>query len=120
MYSIRSCRHYEDAGVKCIGMSQEIAINNGQILPGSFPVYPSQSVGSMLGGQIIMITGPTFTLDDDIVCVFGQNETQGAYLSQDKCFCVVPMAANDGIVDLNVRIKRGRIVLTGKTKFRYG
>ena len=22
MYSIRSCRHYEDAGVKCIGMSQ--------------------------------------------------------------------------------------------------
>ena len=67
-----------------------------------------------------MITGPIFTLDDDIVCVFGQNETQGVYLSQDKCFCVVPMAANDGIVDLNVRIKRGRIVLTGKTKFRYG
>ena len=83
-------------------------------------MYPSQSVGSMLGGQIIMITGPIFTLDDDIVCVFGQNETQGVYLSQDKCFCVVPMAANDGIVDLNVRIKRGKIVLTGKTKFRYG
>ena len=83
-------------------------------------MYPSQSVGSILGGQIIMITGPIFTLDDDIVCVFGKNETQGVYLSQDKCFCVVPMAANDGIVDLNVRIKRGKIVLTGKTKFRYG
>ena len=67
-----------------------------------------------------MITGPNFTLDDDIVCVFGQNETPGAYLSKDKCFCVLPMAASDGIVDLNVRIKRGRIAQTGKTKFRYG
>ena len=67
-----------------------------------------------------MITGPTFTLDGDIVCVFGQNETPGAYLSHDKCFCVVPMAASDGIVDLNVRIKHGKTVHTGKTKFRYG
>lgn len=89
------------------------------IIIGSFPVYSSHSVGNMLGGEIVIITGPTFEEDDDILCIFGQIETEGVYLSGDKCLCVVPTADEDNIVNLAIKITRGSAVLTGGTKFRY-
>ena len=88
-------------------------------LIGSFPVYSSRSVGNMLGGETVIITGPVFQEDDDILCIFGQIETEGVYLSKDKCLCVVPSANKDGIVDLAIKITRGTAVLMGGTKFRY-
>ena len=88
-------------------------------LIGSFPVYSSRSVGNMLGGETIIITGPVFHKDDDILCIFGQIETEGVYLSKDKCLCVVPSANKDAIVDLAIKITRGTAVLMGGTKFRY-
>ena len=87
---------------------------------GSFPVHLSRSVGSVLGGEIVIITGPVFMADDEINCTFGQIEISGAYLSEEQCFCVVPLAANDGIVDFTIKIKRETAVRTGKSKFRYG
>ena len=88
-------------------------------LLGSFPVYSSRSVGSMLGGETIIITGPVFEADDDILCIFGQIETEGVYLTDDKCLCVVPSTNKDAIVDLVIKITRGTAVLMGGTKFRY-
>lgn len=82
-------------------------------------MYSSRSVGNMLGGEIVVITGPSFKPDDSILCTFGQIETLGGYLSWTKCICVVPPAANDGIVNLNIKITRGTAILTGGTKFRY-
>ena len=73
----------------------------------------------MLGGETIIITGPTFKEDDDILCIFGQNETECVFLSEDKCLCVVPASNEDTILDLVVKIIRGSAVLTGGTKFRY-
>lgn len=73
----------------------------------------------MLGGETIVITGPIFKEDDDILCIFGQNETECVYLSQDKCLCVVPASDEDSILDLVIKITRGSAVLTGGTKFRY-
>ena len=87
---------------------------------GSFPVHLSRSVGSVLGGEIVIITGPVFMTDDQINCTFGEIEIPGAYLSEEQCFCVTPLAANDGIVDFTVKIKRGTTVQSGKAKFRYG
>ena len=73
----------------------------------------------MLGGEIVIITGPTFEEADDILCIFGQIETEGAYLSGDKCLCVVPAAKEDNVVDLAIKITRGSAVIKGGTKFRY-
>ena len=89
------------------------------IIIGSFPVYSSRSVGNMLGGETVIITGPTFEEDDDILCVFGQIETECGYLSEEKCLCVIPTADEDNVVDLAIKITRGSAVLTGGTKFRY-
>ena len=58
--------------------------------------------------------------DDKINCTFGEIEIPGAYLSEEQYFCVTPSAANDGIVDFTVKIKRGKTVQSGKAKFRYG
>ena len=88
---------------------------------GTFPVYTSRSVGSMLGGEIITITGPVFEPDDNITCTFGDIETIGGFLTKDKCLCVTPPVENDGIVQLNLKITRkGTATLNGGTKFRFG
>lgn len=87
---------------------------------GSFPVYSSQSVGSILGGEILTINGPTFNQNDNITCIFGKIETEGVYLTEQQCLCVVPQAENDGLVNLNIKIRRGAAILIGRTKFRYG
>ena len=84
-------------------------------------MYTSQSVGSMLGGEVIEITGPAFKPDDNILCTFGDTETVGIFLSEDKCLCVTPQVTNDGIVQLNIKITRaGSATLNGGTKFRFG
>ena len=84
-------------------------------------MYTSQSVGSMLGGEVIVITGPAFKPDDNILCAFGDTEAVGIFLSENKCLCVTPQVANDGIVQLNIKITRaGSATLNGGTKFRFG
>ena len=60
-----------------------------------------------------------FEADDDILCIFDRIETNGVYLSEDKCLCVVPSTTKDAIVDLTIKITRGTAVLIGGTKFRY-
>ena len=88
---------------------------------GSFPVYTNPSVASMLGGEIIIITGPTFKPNDVIICEFGDVKVIGGYLTEDKCLCVTPPAANDGIVQLTIKIiHTGSATLSGGSKFRYG
>ena len=86
---------------------------------GSFPVYASPSVGTFAGGDIIFITGPTFQPNDIITCIFGNKETDGAYLSTNQGFCVSLAASNEDVIDLTIKITRGKAVLTGATKYRY-
>ena len=86
---------------------------------GSFPVYASPSVGTFAGGDIIFITGPTFQPNDIITCIFDNIETDGAYLSMNQGFCISLAASNEGVIDLTIKITRGKAVLTGATKFRY-
>ena len=75
----------------------------------------------MLGGDIIIITGPTFKPNDSIVCEFGDVEVVGGYLTEDKCLCVTPPVANDRIIQLTIKVTHtGSPTLSGGSKFRYG
>ena len=86
---------------------------------GSFPVLLSSSIGHILGGEPLIISGPTFYPQDTIHCIFGDIQTNGSYVSRQQCLCIVPAASNTGVVDLTVEITRGIATLYGLTKYRY-
>ena len=86
---------------------------------GSFPVNLSSSIGHILGGEPLIITGPTFNPQDIIHCIFDDIQTNASYLNRQQCLCIVPAASNTGVVDLTVKITRGTTSLYGFTKYRY-
>ena len=86
---------------------------------GSFPVYLSITIGSLLGGESVVITGPTFQPDDEITCTFGQVDVDGLYVDQARAICVVPPAADELLIEMELRVRRGGAELSGKANFRY-
>ncbi|XP_011408713.1 PREDICTED: scavenger receptor cysteine-rich domain superfamily protein-like [Amphimedon queenslandica] len=98
------CRHYEDAGVAC---------------QGSYPVIPSRRFGSIFGGELLFVSGPIFELNDITKCQFGTLATDGVYLTETQCLCVVPPAHDIGLTDLRITIKRSEATLSGITQYRY-
>jgi hypothetical protein len=98
------CKHYEDAGVKCHG---------------SFPVVPSRKFGSLFGGEIVFISGPTFSSHDTVLCQFGSVQTDGSYLSDSTGLCVAPPSLEVGITDLKITIIRNKDILSGTARYRY-
>ena len=86
---------------------------------GSFPVYLSSLLGHILGGEPLIISGPTFYPQDTIHCIFGDIQTNGSYVNSQQCLCIVPAAFNTGVVDLTVKITRGKRSLYGFSKYRY-
>ena len=86
---------------------------------GYFPVYLSSSLGHIFGGEPLIISGPTFSFQDIIHCIFGDIQTNGSYVSSQQCVCIVPAASNTGVIDLAVKITRRTGSLYGHTKYRY-
>ena len=86
---------------------------------GSFPVYLSPTYGSLLGGESVVITGPTFRPDDEITCTFGEVEVDGSYVDQARAVCVVPPAVEEFLIEVELRVRRGSAKLTGRANFRY-
>ena len=84
-----------------------------------FPVYTSHSYASILGGDIVFVTGPAFQQGDNITCIFGQVGSECAYLSKERCLCAVPEYSEEGVVQLTLEIKRNQAILTGATSFRF-
>ena len=96
----------------CICFSPNVA--------GSFPLYLSPTIGSLLGGESVVITGPTFRPDDEITCAFGEvGEVDGSYVDQARAVCVVPPAVEEFLIELELRVRRGSAELTGRANFRY-
>ena len=89
------------------------------IIIGSYPVIPSRRFGSIFGGEALFVSGPNFQLDDITKCQFGSIVTDGVYLSESQCLCVVPPAPDIGLTDLRITIKRNKAILSGITQYRY-
>lgn len=86
---------------------------------GSFPVHLSTTIGSLLGGESVVITGPTFQPDDEIICTFGQVDVDGLYVDRTRAICVVPPAVEEFLIEMELRVRRGGAELSGKANFRY-
>jgi hypothetical protein len=80
----------------------------------------SPSLGSMLGGENILVAGPCFKPQDNIICEFdGKERTKGTYINAIRAFCAVPMATKTGRVPLLVSIDNG-VTFAFHGKFTYG
>lgn len=82
-------------------------------------MYLSPTIGSLLGGESVIITGPTFQPDDEITCTFGEVEVDGLYMDQARAVCVIPPAVAEFLIEVELRVRRGSAVLTGRANFRY-
>ena len=82
-------------------------------------MYLSPRIGSLLGGESVVITGPTFQPDDEITCAFGEVEIDGVYVDQARAVCVVPSATAELLIEVELSVRRGSAELTGRANFRY-
>lgn len=82
-------------------------------------MYLSPTVGSLLGGESVVITGPVFQPDDQITCAFGEVEVDGLYVDQARAVCVVPPALAEFLTEVELGVRRRSAELTGRAKFRY-
>lgn len=98
-----------------------IVFNNHLLLHqgGSYPIYATNTGGTVYGGEQTIITGPQFLRTDNISCIFGSIATPGYYISYTRCLCIAPHQYEDGLMELKVQITRGQTVLAGATKYRY-
>ena len=82
-------------------------------------MYLSPRIGSLLGGESVVIIGPTFQPDDEIICTFGQVDVDGVYVDQARAICVVPPAGEEILIEMELRVRREGAEQSGKANFRY-
>ena len=82
-------------------------------------MYLSPRIGSLLGGESVVITGPTFQPDDKITCAFGEVVVDGVYVDQTRAVCVAPPATAEFLIEVELSVRRGSAELTGRANFRY-
>lgn len=70
--------------------------------------YSSPSGGSMMGGDVVNVTGPCFLPTSQIRCKFGQYETVGVYLNPVQAKCITPLMYEAGWREFGVSVDGGR------------
>ncbi|GAU98628.1 hypothetical protein RvY_09748 [Ramazzottius varieornatus] len=70
--------------------------------------YAAPSGGSMLGGDMVNVTGPCFLPNSQIRCKFGQYETQGSYINPVQAKCPTPTMFEAGWREFGVSVDGGR------------
>ena len=70
--------------------------------------YAAPSGGSMLGGDMVNVTGPCFLPNSQIRCKFGQYETQGTYINPVQAKCPTPSMFEAGWREFGVSVDGGR------------
>ena len=77
-------------------------------------------MGSILGGELLFVTGPLFKYNDTITCMFGSVGAPCKYITEEVCVTVIPGAPEVALVQLTITINRNGIFLSGAVNFRYG
>ena len=58
----------------------------------------------MLGGTLVNVTGPCYSPEDIIECMFENWPTKGVYIDKNRVSCISPPVMYHGYVDLTVRV----------------
>ncbi|KAH7644783.1 protein mesh [Dermatophagoides farinae] len=73
-------------------------------LPSRLPLSFFPKVGNMLGGTLVNVTGPCYSPEDIIECMFENWPTKGVYIDKNRVSCISPPVMYHGYVDLTVRV----------------
>lgn len=66
----------------------------------------SKRVGSLLGGDGIVVSDLELQVDDEIFCTFGEHTVDGLYINENQALCVSPRAKQEGTVKLKIEAQR--------------
>lgn len=86
----------------------------------SVPVTLSERNGTLLGGNIVAISGISLDEDDEITCKFGAGTADGVYINADQAVCIAPSAEVESVVEFVITVARGGLNLKGRALYRYG
>lgn len=78
-----------------------------------------KQVGSLLGGDVITISGISASENDNIICTFGNKEVEGLYIDENQILCITP-PAEESVVDFTISIVRKAYNITGGARYQYG
>lgn len=86
------------------------------------PLQIAPRVGNMLGGTTIVLAGPCFNPEEDIICTFdGSITVTGRSASEVMALCVSPYFETRGWKDLTVTLWAGlELRYTGESRFYAG
>lgn len=69
----------------------------------------------MLGGTIVNITGPCFTPEVQVRCVFDVgNVVYGVFINKNRVVCVQPRILIEGWIDLEIAVGNDNFKYKGK------
>ncbi|XP_066592875.1 protein mesh isoform X2 [Prorops nasuta] len=83
---------------------------NGAHLP---LVFAPES-GNMLGGTVVNITGPCFTKDMKVKCMFDKQMVMGTVINSNRAICIQPFIHAEGYILFSVAIGEGTYDWKGK------
>ena len=72
---------------------------------GTLVVYPV--IGSMLGGEEVLIRGPCFDANAEVICKFGETEIEGRLVSERTASCITPTLFVAGRIPFTVSVDGG-------------
>ena len=73
---------------------------------GTLVVYPI--IGSMLGGEEVLIRGPCFKDTAEVLCKFGETEVEGRMVSERTASCITPTLFVAGRIPITVSVDGGQ------------
>ncbi|XP_049825785.1 protein mesh isoform X3 [Aethina tumida] len=88
---------------------------NKDIDAANLPLVFAPESGNMLGGTIVNITGPCFTPEVQVRCVFDVgNVVYGVFINKNRVVCVQPRILIEGWIDLEIAVGNDNFKYKGK------
>lgn len=86
---------------------------NKDIDAAHLPLVFAPESGNMLGGTIVNITGPCFSPNERITCIFDTTEVVGHYIDTNRAICVQPFVKGQGYVRFEIQVGTDRFKWRG-------
>ena len=79
----------------------------------------SKGIGSLLGGERVIVDGMSVHEADRIKCSFGNVVVDGLYMNDKQVVCVSPPAKEESTVEFTIEITRANQKFIGGSLYQY-